>query len=273
MAKSRERLLRLTIATGLTWAGLSASNPFTVYAMPPNREPADSFVPITPPKNADTRDQRLARTGDILFNTNAEPQQIMLVDPETNEVHRSRINILSFPVQAQLFSKNDNLMYKPTSTDILSIFVKGQGGPGTAAKAEGRMRFTGILAIGGYDIYGAAVQTDGQTDSILLFEAYGASHHQGTIYNTPRNTTIEWLGWGGISSHWLFFSLSEEGRTSLYKLDPTFPDLTPAKRDCYYSSKPATDCMIKIIKAAPRKVVKVAQQVKNVWVAAGEEIE
>ncbi len=210
--------------------------------------------------------------GDLLIGSPASTTGSLVFRPALNCFQPVTAQaVAGQPSQTQTLSPNGKLLFKAATSDILATPTSGQGGPGTAARSENRHRFTGPLAVGGgkLGVYGVAAQSDGLEPRILLFEAYERSHHQGTIWNAPTGVEIRWLGWGGAESEFLYVLLREQARDNLYSIDPMFPDFTNGRRDCYYSTKLATDCMMKLTRAVKRKAQLVLADVKAITIAGG----
>ena len=206
--------------------------------------------------------------GNILIESNKSPTGFAIFDPENRCLYPGEADkVRNHPLQAQAISADGLLLFKSTPLDILVFPRDGSGGPGTAAKTENRRWFAGPLAVGGLDVYGAAVQSDGYVSKVLLFEAYQRSHHQGTIWTGPAGSRVTWLGWGGKTRAHLLMLLREAEVDNLYMLEPTFPDMTMAARDCHYSTKRATDCMMKAIRAAPRQARLVLEKIVSLTIA------
>ena len=207
--------------------------------------------------------------GDLVAQTAHSPTGVAIIQGEGgHKIVWGTKPHLVHPVWDQRLDHTGSLRFRANETDILAFPVNGIGGPGTAARAEGRMQFAEPLAIGGFDYYGAAVQTNNTENRILFFEAYARSHHQTSVFATPF--PIYWLGWVGGAGTFLNLVLNEPTGRHLYRLEPTFPDLTLARRDCFYSNKILTDCMLRAIKSTPRRLVKVLDHVEGIFVALGK---
>lgn len=206
--------------------------------------------------------------GNVFVKTSKSSTGYLLVDPD----HRFQVQVpeklaVTYPLQVQSKSFDGSLEFKVAGNNILAFPTAG-GTPGTAARAEDKMRFTGPLAIGGLRLYGAAVQSQNDLQKVLLFEAYSRSHHQRTVWQAPLGTSIEWLLWGGKNNQILLIILKSDGISSLYCLYPTFPDFENSQKDCFYSNKPATDCMIRDIANIKREAILLCEDVEGVTVAA-----
>ncbi len=126
---------------------------------------------------------------------------------------------------------------------VNSIPLNSFASPGTAAHSEGAI-FTGVLAIDNLSMYGAAVQSDGR---ILLFEADGNPHHQGTFFTLPSGMRVEKMNWGtGLKQNNLILTVSEKnGTKSLYEItNAAEHDLGKYPKGCTQAVHPLTDCMM-----------------------------
>lgn len=204
--------------------------------------------------------------GDIIVETTSLDVAIIKAGDNHRIVAGKRADLLA-PVWNQRLSADGRLYFSTSEYDVTSFPTDGVGGTGTSAKAENNRKFSGVLAIGGFGDYGAAVQVRPNENRILIFEAYGDSHHQTSIFTTDEQ--IYWLGWAGKQGSCLYMVLEEVNGRNLYRLEPTFPDATQAKRDCYYSTHRQNDCMMKSIKRTERHLVRVLDNVQNIFVTLG----
>jgi hypothetical protein len=206
--------------------------------------------------------------GDVVVKTSSSPTGVAIIQAERNNaVAWGQESDLALLVWDQRLSKDGRLRFWASGNDVVSVPVDGGGGPGTAAKTEGRMLFSGPLAVGGLGLYGAAIQASPTENKVLLFEAYGNSHHQTEIYSTL--SPIYWVGWAGLHGSYLYVVQEENGGRFLYRLTPTFPDLTQTNRDCYYSTNLLTDCMLRAIKHEPRVAVRTLDNIQGIFVTLG----
>jgi hypothetical protein len=212
----------------------------------------------------------LINRGDILIQTKSSPTGLFIVKPgEKQRVIAGEKRHLKLPSWNQRFSKSGLLLFQAVDRDILATPIDGNGGPGTAARGDNQWRFSGPLAVGGFGLYGAAVQVNEEENRILIYEAYERSHHQARIHLS--RSPITWLGWAGENGEHLYFLQKDDGKEHLYRFEPTFPDPTPANRGCFYSNKPLTDCMMQAIRELRRKVSPVVGYVDGIWVSLGEQ--
>ncbi len=214
----------------------------------------------------------LMNRGDILIQTKLSPTGLFIVKPgEKQRVIVGEKRHLKLPLWNQRFSKSGLLRFQAADTDILAIPVSGIGGPGTAARGDNQWRFSGPLAVGGFGLYGAAVQVNEEVNRIFIYEAYERSHHQARIHQS--RSPITWLGWAGENGEHLYFMQKDDGKEHLYRFEPTFPDPTQANRGCFYSNKPLTDCAMRAIEHLQRNVLPVVAYVDGIWVSLGEDLQ
>jgi hypothetical protein len=218
----------------------------------------------------DYKKTALIRRGDIIIQTQLSPTGLVIVKPgENQQIIPGEEKYLQLPSWNQRFSKSGLLVFQAADKDILAIPINGDGGPGTAARGDNQWRFSGPLAVGGFGLYGAAVQVNKEENRILIYEAYERSHHQARIYSS--RSPITWLGWAGENGEYLYFLQKDDGKENLYRFDPTFPDPALANRGCFSSNKPLTDCMMRAIEGLRRNVLSVVGNVDGIWVSLGEQ--
>ncbi len=270
----------LLVVLLFTWAPPPsiAQEPITSPAPQPTEIPAaqDSFPPgsglnaIVIERDALDVDSVPIERGDLVVRTSSSPTGLLIVKPD--EVHSPLLaheTRLQLPIWDQHVSKSGLLLFQARDKDILAYPIDGSGGPGTAAKGDNQWRFSGPLAVGGLELYGAAVLVNEEVNQILIYEAYERNHHQTRIYRT--RSPITWLGWAGKRGEHLYFVQKDDGKQNLYRFEPTFPNFGVAHRDCYTANKPLTDCMIRAIKELPRKIAPVVESVETIWVSQGEQ--
>ena len=254
-----KRFLRIALIAGIPLG-------FTVGYYLPSRATVSAAGEVT--ATPEIQELLAPQLGDVIVKTSLSPTGVAIIQAERdNTVVWGRESDLTLPAWDQRLSKDGRLWFWANNADIVSAPIDGSGGPGTAAKAEDRMQFAGPLAIGGFGLYGAAVQTNPAESKVLLYEAYGNSHHQTTIHTTP--SPIHWLGWAGKQGSFLYIVQGDEDGKHLYRLVPTFPDPAQANRDCYYSTNQLTDCMLRATKETPRIAVRVLDDVRGIFVTSG----
>ncbi len=232
--------------------------------------PGPGSKAIVHERNAlDTKAMPIKR-GDIVVETKSSPTGLAMVKPEEKQpVPLREKKQLQMPLWNQYVSKSGLLVFRAADKDILAFPIDGNGGPGTAARGDNQWRFSGPLAVGGFGLYGAAVQVNEEVNQILIYEAYERSHHQARIYRS--GSPITWLGWAGENGEHLYFLQKDDGKEHLYRFEPTFPDPNLVNQACFSSNKPLTDCMMRAIEKLPRKVSPVIRDVAGIWVSSGEQ--
>ncbi len=282
---TRRQLFQVLVVCSFLLVLLFAWTPTPAIAQEPIIEPAPqpTEIPASPDslssdpgpnaivftKDARDVDSVPVERGDLLVQTSSSPTGLLIIKPDEKQPFvPAREKHLQLPVWNQRVSKSGLLHFQARDKDILAYPIDGSGGPGTAAKGDNQWRFSGPLAVGGLELYGAAVLVNEEVNQILIYEAYERNHHQTRIHRT--HSTITWLGWAGKHGEHLYFLQHDDGQQNLYRFEPTFPSFGNARRDCYTANKPLTDCMMRAIRELPRKVSRVVDSVEGIWVSRGE---
>ncbi len=210
----------------------------------------------------------LPRRGDIIAETaeKGHPTGHVVIRPDGSRL----------PIRHDVFTKYQrdqtvfpNRLFRLMTTPkfIQTHSLDESRSPWPAAASENSKDFTSEAVADSWGWYGAVIQGGRE---VLLFEMTN-SHHQGVIFVIPPEMErIDRLSWDvAPREDDLILSVrTVYGQRLVFRLTPAAVHNVPqqVRADCYYSTNLLTDCMMKYIRSAPKKLTPVSDMDFNATV-------